>query len=124
MSVWAKYDANDAFNAEAGEAITDGQLLCIKSDGKAYLADSDGSSTYPCCGAAGTAVASGQQVSIVTQGFRNDGSSLTKGSRCYLSSTPGTMTQTAAGTEPQVVGYAFSATDWFFHPLLSYNVPN
>lgn len=124
MSVWAKYDSEDAFNASAGEALSDGDLLCIKSDGLAYKADANGSNTYPCCGAAGTAVDSGQQVSIVVQGFRNDGSSLTMGSRCYLSNTAGAMTQTAAGTEPQVVGYAYSATEWYFHPLLSYNVPN
>jgi hypothetical protein len=124
MSVWANIisDVNDGL--EAGQDLADGDLLYMKSDGKVYKADANGSSTYPCIGAAGVAVSSGDVVEVVFSGLRNDGSSLTIGGRLYLSNTAGAATQTASGTTPQVVGFATSATDWFFQPALAYEVPN
>lgn len=124
MSVWAKIISDVDGGREAGEALSDGDLLYLNSDGKVYKADANGSSTYPCIGAAGAAVAAGEYVEVVFSGWRNDGSSLTIGGRQYLSQTAGAATQTATGTTPQVVGFATTATNWFFQPELCYNVPN
>lgn len=124
MSVWAKIISDIGPGYEAGEALADGDLLCLKSDGLVYKADANGSGTTPCIGAAGVAASSGDIVQVVFAGWRNDGSSLTIGGRQYLSNTAGAATQTAAGTEPQQVGFATSATNWYFQPTLAYNVPN
>ena len=124
MSVWAKILSDVGPGYEAGEDIDDGELLYLKSDGKVYLADANGSSTYPCIGAAGATVSSGDVVEVVFSGWRNDGSSLTIGGKMYLSQTAGAATQTGTGTTPQPVGFATTATNWFFQPDLSYNVPN
>ena len=101
MSVWAKIISEIGPGYEAGEALSDGDLLYMKSDGKVYKADANGSSTYPCIGAAGVAVASGDYVQVVFSGWRNDGNSLNIGGRLYLSTTPGSATQSASGTTPQ-----------------------
>ena len=125
MSVWSKVIQTAPGTALAGEDLTAGDLVCLKdSDGKLYQADANGSSTYPCVGAAELDTDSGSAVSLVTEGWRCDGSSLKEGTACYLSTTAGAMTQTVAGTTPQVVGWGFSTTMWYFHPYLAYNVPN
>jgi hypothetical protein len=124
MSVWAKILTEVGPGYEAGQDLADGDLLYMKSDGKVYKADANGSSTYPCIGAAGVAVSSGDYVSVVFSGWRNDGISLTIGGAMYLSQTAGAATQTATGTTPQQVGFAMTATNWYFQPAIAYNVPN
>jgi len=107
----------------AGEDLTAGQMVAVKdADGKVYKADADDADVRPCIGAAETTVSSGDAVSIVFSGWRNDGSSLKEGDLIYLSTTAGSTTQTG-GSGKQVVGVAFSTTEWFFHPQLAYNTP-
>lgn len=102
----------------AGETLAFGDPLYVKSDGKVWKADSDGSSTYPVMGiAAGSAAANGS-VSVLLLGIaRNDAWAWTVGGPVYLSTTAGlTQTQPSATDNViQVLGMATAATRVFFH---------
>lgn len=108
---------------EAGEALAAGDNVCIAdADGKLYKADADDATRRPCVGAVDVAVDSGQYATVITAGWRNDGSSLTEGAQVYLSTTPGAETQTGASGK-QVIGVAWSTTVWYFNPQQAYNIP-
>lgn len=123
MAVFVRVDSSWADSLEAGQALSSGDNVCIKSaDGKVYKADADDSDLRPCIGAVDTDASSGDPVTIITQGVRNDGSSLTKGALVYLSTTAGAETQTG-GSGKQAIGVAISDKIWYFQPQLSYNIP-
>ena len=100
------------FACVAGEALTEGPPLAMKSDGKCYKADADDSTLRPAIGVAGFTAASAANVSVVTRGQVGGLSSLTKGSVVYLSTTAGGTTQTIPTAYAQPVGKAISATQY------------
>ena len=100
------------FGCVAGAALTEGDILMMKSDGKCYKADADDSALRPAIGVAGFTAASAANVSVVTRGQVGGLSSLTKGSLVYLSTTAGGTTQTMPTAYSQPVGKAISATQY------------
>lgn len=106
-----------------GESITKGNLLYFKSDGKVYLADANGVSTYPVMGLA-LATASTGSNNVLLHGVYTDTSySFTVGGVVYLSTTAGAVTQTqpaVANDVIQVVGIAIHANRIYFNPSADY----
>ena len=103
----------DRFGCTAGEGITIGQAVMMKSaDGYCYKADADDSTLRPAIGIAGFSVSSGASFSVVTAGQVGGETGLTKGGAIYLSATAGGNTQTQPSAYSQVLGRAISATQW------------
>ena len=106
-----------------GESISKGNLLYFKSDGKVYLADANGVSTYPVMGLALATAASGSN-SVLLHGIYTDTAySFTVGGVVYLSITAGAATQTqpsATDNVIQVVGVAIHANRIYFKPSADY----
>lgn len=99
--------------ATTGEAITAGELVCIKdADGYAYAADANDAALRPAIGIAGANASSGGSVEIVVIGIFSGWSSLSEGAAGYLSETAGAVTQSAPAYAQQV-GVAISATEYF-----------
>ena len=96
----------------AGEAITAGDLLCIASDGKAYLADADDATRRPAVGFAEVDVAITLEAEVKGQGKMCEASGLTMGAPIYLSTTAGAVTQTPPAAYVQAVGVAETATEF------------
>lgn len=97
---------------EAGEAISAGEAVMVKDDGKVYLADADDADLRPAVGIAEADAASGAAVEIKMRGRVTNESGLTEGKPVYLSAaTAGDLTQAPPGYA-QVVGIAISATDY------------
>lgn len=114
MAYFVKFPGETRIKLTAGEALSTGDVVHIKSDGKAYTADSDGSSTFPARGVVGKGGASGATVEILFSGAVIGGfSSLTPGATQYLSATAGEVTETAP-TNEQPCGFAVSATEILF----------
>lgn len=103
---------NSRFGCVAGEALTEGNVLMMKSDGKCYKADADDSALRPAVGIAGHTAANAANVEVVTAGQVGGESSLTKGGTMYLSTTAAATTQTQPTAYSQKVGQAISATEW------------
>jgi len=98
----------------AGATITQFQAVYMGSGGTWLLADADGSGTRAVRGLAVTAGTSGNPLDVLDDGIaRNDSWTWTAGGDIYLSTTPGTLTQTApsSGADVKRIGYAISATD-------------
>lgn len=95
----------------AGEALSAGDAVYLKSDGKAYKAKADGMK-QPCIGLVKADAAAGAQVSIRREGDFTDSSwSWTAGGNVYLSpSSAGELTQTKPARNVQLIGYALSST--------------
>ena len=112
----AKYER---FSATAGAALSVGDVVYIKgSDGEAYKADSDGSSTYPAVGIIGKGGASEATVEIITRGILAGQTAASPGVKVYLSTTAAALTTTcpASGEQPMgfvLPGTAASSTDYF-----------
>lgn len=95
----------------AGEAISLGELVCIKAaDGLAYKSDANDVTLMPVVGFAGEDAALGAPVEVITLGKIAGFTALTKGGAVYASETAGETTQ-AAPTVAQQVGRAVSATE-------------
>lgn len=115
----AAYHVDQAWvriKATAGEALSTGQIVCIKdSDGYAYKADANDSNLRPAIGVVGskTASASGATVEIIIEGVLGGWSSLSEGANGYMSETAGAVTQSAPSYE-QKVGVAISTTQYLF----------
>lgn len=102
------------FAATAGETLTTGQVVMLKSaDGYVYKADANDSTLRPAIGVIGKGGASGATVEIITNGRLSGWSSLTKGAAGYLSETAAAVTQSAPAFKQQVA-QAVSATDYLF----------
>lgn len=103
------------FSGTAGEAITEGQLVCVKAaDGLIYKADGNDAALRPAVGMAGKSSASGVAVEIVVLGRFSGWSGLSPGAYGYLSETAGDVTQSAPSYS-QIVGFATSATDYYIN---------
>jgi hypothetical protein len=100
------------FLCVAGEALTEGDVLTMKTDGKCYKADADDSTLRPAIGVAEMTVASAANVGVVTAGKIGGLSSLTKGAAVFLSATAAGTTQTEPAAYGQVLGKAISATEY------------
>ena len=98
----------------AGEALAFGEVVYFKSDGKAWRADADGSSTFPAMARSLGTVAAGNSGTFLLSGnVRNDAWSWTSGGTVYLSTTVGAMTQTAPSSPNtvQILGVAHPNAD-------------
>lgn len=107
----------------AGATLTKGDVVYVKSDGKVYKADADGSSTYPALFLVDQNVDSGADVQLLGVGMMKDSDwDFTIGGILYLSTTPGSMTQTAptsSSDRVQVLGVALAANIVYFNPSLN-----
>jgi len=92
------------FSATAGETVATGNVVCIKSDGLVYKADSDDSTLRPAVGVIGKGGATNATVEIVVEGIITGQTAVTPGFRVYLSETAGAMTTTAP-TNAQPIGW-------------------
>lgn len=94
--------------------VTQWDAVYLNGSSQWVLADANGSGTYPARGLATATVATGNATTVVVHGtVRNDGWAWTPGGTLYLSTTAGSMTQTApsaSGDKVQAVGYALTAT--------------
>lgn len=105
--------------AKVGEAVAIGQVLYADDTaGELLLADADAAGEKPAVAIALEAGTDGKYIRVLLLGYIYDESlSLTLNGACYLSATPGTMTQTAPGAgNDQVLGFALGATEWMFNP--------
>ncbi len=107
----------DAFTATAGENLAAGDLVYIDTSGEARKADASTVSKMA-IGFVLSAVTSGNPATVYFDGTNTGLSSLTVGSRYFLSATtPGAITTTppaTAGHIVQFVGIATSATTLSF----------
>ena len=105
----------------AGEALAPGDIVYIASDGKWYKADASGATTADSIiGYATETKALDEAIDVILRGIITDGSwTWTIGDALYLSTTEGTLSQTApTGTDEVVVilGWAISADKIYFNP--------
>lgn len=107
----------------AGETITAGNLIYFKSaDQRWWKTDADDSTTVQNVflgiaqgsGTAGVSISSG----ILIEGVDTHQSAMTPGSTYYASNTAGAISS-SAGTFPQTVGAAVSATQIYFNPVIN-----
>lgn len=106
-----------------GETVAIGDVLYMKSDGSWWKADADASTTMPGAGLAMEAKSAGGECKILLHGFfRDDSWNWTVGGASgilYVSTTPGSPTQTApsgTGDQVQVLGIAITADVILFNP--------
>jgi len=109
----------------AGENVAFGNVCYMKSDGKLWKADANGTGTYPAkVIALGTISADASGTFLVLGKVRNDAWNWTIGGNIYLSTTAGDMTQTAPSATDeviQVLGTAFPNADTIlFNPSGDY----
>lgn len=103
------------FSATAGETLATGQVVMLKdADGYAYKADANDAALRPACGIIGKGGSSGAKVEVVVSGILSGWSTLSEGQPGYLSETAAGVTQSAPAYSQQV-GFAISATDYFFN---------
>jgi hypothetical protein len=99
----------------AGETITTGQAVCIKSaDGLVYKAKADDATLRPAIGIAGRGAATGKAVEIIIHGIVTGWSSLSKGAPGFVSATAGLVTQSAPAYSQQI-GIAINGTDYLIN---------
>lgn len=103
-----------------GEAVSIGDILYMKNDGKWWKADADAATTMPGAGLAMEAETANQDCTILLFGFfRDDSWTYTAGGIIYVSITPGPPTQispSGSGDQVQVLGIAITATVILFNP--------
>ncbi len=108
----------------AGENLTFGMPVYIKSDGKMWKADANAAGLFPSQFMAAATIAADASGSFLISGIaRNDAWSWTVGGAIYLSTTAGTMTQTAPSATDdciQVLGFATHADRMLFNPSPDY----
>lgn len=108
-----------------GEAITIGQILCLKSDGLLWKADADVPGLFPAFGLALGSAAAGARIDVLAHGVYRDDAlyNWTPGGVVYLSTTAGAATQTQPSATDnciQVLGVATHADRLFFQPDLTW----
>jgi hypothetical protein len=113
----------------AGESLTFGQVVYIKSDGKAWKADATTVSTVPAVAMAMGSISADASGSFLLFGVvrKDDFNWATKGGKIYLTTTAGAMSQTAPSATDQVVQIVGVATDtdyMLFNPQLVYATLN
>lgn len=108
--------SNKVVHGTAGATITAGQVVYLDDATRSYkLADNDSgtAAVRSPAGIALNAAATGQPVSVHTQGAITIGATLTGGVAYYLSGTPGgicPVADLATGDYPTFIGIATSAT--------------
>ena len=96
----------------AGETLTPGHVVCVKSaDGLVYKASATDSTLRPAIGVITRGGAINTKVEIMISGIMTGWSTQTKGAPGFLSGTAGAVTQTSPGYSQQV-GIALNATDY------------
>jgi len=111
---------NDVIIGTAGEAITEGEVVFLDSDGTYKLADCNAITTMYAVAVAIEDIGNGEDGSFMLEGFYTNSSwSLTVGSESpvFVSGTAGAITQTlpsTSGDQVQRIGYAVSATTVYF----------
>jgi hypothetical protein len=102
----------------AGASIAQWAAVYVGSTGTLFVADADGSGTYPARGLAVAAYSSTDPAEILLQGtVRHDAWNWIPGGTLYLSATTGALTQTppsVAGDKVQQVGFALTADIAYF----------
>jgi hypothetical protein len=108
----------------AGENLVFGDPCYMKSDGKFWKADANGSGTYPCSAlAAGTIAADASGTFLLIGQARQDSWNWAIGGLVYLSTSAGLTQAQPSATDDviQVLGVAFPNADTiFFNPSLDY----
>lgn len=109
----------------AGENLVFGDLVYFKSDGKVWKANASVAGTYPALAMAGEDVLADANGSFLLSGVaRNDAWTWVVGGKLYLSTTAGTMSQTAPTTTDhavQVLGVAHAnGVSIYFNPSIDY----
>ncbi len=108
----------------AGESLTFGMPVYIKSDGKMWKADANQATLFPAQFLALGTISADATGFFLVEGFaRNDAWSWTVGGAIYLSITIGTMTQTQPSATDdciQVLGFATHADRMLFRPSVDY----
>lgn len=94
----------------AGETISGHKVICVKADGKAYIADSNTLNTNGIVGISTEAVSTGEYLKIQTGGvLQHNGWSFTIGEPIWCGAN-GVLTQTVTGTAfVCILGMAISA---------------
>ncbi len=114
---WSAYSVKQTFarfSAIAGETLATGDVVMLKdADGYAYEADANDAALRPAVGVIGKGGATGETVEIIIMGVLTGWTELTEGGPGYLSETAAAVTQSAPSYSQQV-GYAITATDYFF----------
>lgn len=104
----------------AGEDIDAGEVAYLKSDGKLWLADADGTNTMPVKAMATADILADASGVFLLDGFmRVDAWNWTVGNILYAHTTPGAMVATApatSGDEVQRVAFAVTADIVNFRP--------
>jgi hypothetical protein len=108
-----------------GEALSVGDAVCLRPDGKVYAADATSIATgrIPGLGLALATAESGSHDVLVAGTFRYSGAEFVIGAPCYLSTQAGGITQTQpANTDEviQVLGVATGSHTILFWPTLTY----
>ena len=107
----------------AGEAVADGDLCYLKSDGKFWKADADAAATADGMLAMCTATIAADATGTFLVYGRYTTTGLTAGSTYYVSTTLAGITATApsaAADIVRIVGHALSTTVLFFNPDQTY----
>lgn len=101
----------DSFVVQLGEAVTRGDVVGVKTDGKGYkaCAATGATNVQPAVGIAEVAGAIGDWINVKHSG-KVFVTGLTPG-LVYLSDTAGKISQTP-GTNPQIIGFAVKADEW------------
>jgi len=106
----------------AGEALVFGDVCYIKSDGKLWKADADAESTSYAVAMSLATISADASGEVLLFGIvRDDSWAWTVGSPIYLSTTAGSLTQTApsgSGDIVQIMGVATHADRMYFKPEL------
>jgi predicted RecA/RadA family phage recombinase len=110
----------------AGEDLLRGSVVYMKSDGKAWKADANGTGTYPCVALAMEGISADATGKFLLKGiFRDDSyaAPIASGTPLYLSASAGNITATAPTTTDyvvQVVGIALTGDIIYFNPSFNY----
>lgn len=106
----------------AGEALSFGQVVYFKSDGKVWKSLSGTASTTPVIGMAISSAAANGSVTVLLHGIvRNDNWAWSVGTKLYLEIYSGDMIQappTGSGHTVQVLGVATHADRVYFNPSM------
>lgn len=107
-------------SATAGEALSGGDIVYYKNDGKYWKADADSSTTVPGVAMATATISANAQGNFLHFGYyKNTSWTFTSGDILYVSIDAGSVTRTipsGAGKQVQIVGYAVSSDTAYVNP--------
>jgi lysophospholipase L1-like esterase len=107
------FEGNQLTGLNNSGGVTQWDAVYLNGSSQWVLADANGSGTYPARGLVSATASTGNASSVITRGtVRNDAWSWTPGGQLYLSTTAGSLTQTApstSGDKVQQIGFALTA---------------